>query len=98
MHNTKLRKRVATRCAKKVRKSEGKMFTRKVRKRVSRQKKNLNLWENVLYRSDKIIAEPVKKDNQLCPGILGKPSRIKSQVSMDTFRTSLSPPPGSTDA
>ena len=70
MLNTKLRKRVATKCAKKMRKSEGKMLNRKVRKRVSRQKKNLNLWENVLYRSDKIIAEPVKKDNQLCPGIL----------------------------
>ena len=46
MLNTKLRKRVATRCAKKMRKSEGKMFTRKVRKRVSRQnatKKCVNL-------------------------------------------------------
>ena len=41
MLNTKLRKRVATRCAKKMRKSEGKMFNRKVRKRVSRQKKTL---------------------------------------------------------
>ena len=71
MLNTKLRKRVATRCAKKMRKSEGKMLNRKVRKRVSRQQqKNLNLWENVLYRHDQIIAEPVKKDNQLCPGIL----------------------------
>ena len=70
MLNTKLRKRVATKCAKKMRKSEGKMLNRKVHKRVSRQKKNLHLWENVLYRSDEIISEPVKKDNQLCPGIL----------------------------
>ena len=29
---------------------------------------------------------------------LGKPSIKKSHVSMDTFRTPLSPPPGSTDA
>ena len=41
-----------------------------VRKRMSQPKKSVKLWENILYRSDKIIAEPVKKDNQLCPGIL----------------------------
>ena len=39
MLNTKLRKRVATKCAKKMRKSEGKMFNRKVRKRVATKKK-----------------------------------------------------------
>ena len=62
MLNTKVRKRVATKCAKKMRKSVGKCSTQKC-VNVCRDKKKLNLWENVLYRSDKIIAAPVKKDN-----------------------------------
>ena len=69
MLNTKVHKHVATKCAKKMRKSVGKCSTQKC-VNVCRTKKKLNLWENVLYRSDKIIAAPVKKDNQLCPGIL----------------------------
>ena len=49
MLNTKLRKRVATRCAKKMRKSEGKMFNRKVRKRVLRQKKKTLICGKMFY-------------------------------------------------